>query len=873
MGKINDINESWEGHLFEEIEEFVKSELQSKSDSDDNYSEAEEARESAEKSREEAEELRKNEEQKRIDAEGYVEYNEITGDLEGNGRQLAEHYRNEAERLRNEAEGSWIVDDENYGGRQKNEHDRLVAEGSADQNSPFYGGRQLAEAKREEAEELRNKQEGASTDEADPNGSRWAKYNNFEQERQVSFESQAEEFTNRFNSQAEQLEQLYSDAEGQVTDEAGEGSRWAKFYKNEAERDEKVENVISNLDVDAKINAAVENLDLTDIVNNAIDTIDVSDRVKSEFNSEEFNTAVKSNFDSEEFDNIVKSNFDEAFTEQLTTTLNSNDFKTAVKDTFSSDEFNSAVKYNFDSTEFSDAVKEQFDSNEFTTAVKDTFGSTEFDNYVKYNFDSDEFNSAVTDIFSSAEFDSAVKGTFSSNEFDDAVRSKFNDIDITDAVKEQFDSTEFSDTVKSTFNSDEFNSAVKDTFDSDEFVTAVKDTFDSDELNAVINIAVDDAIENLDLTDDVKDAIKELDIAYLEKTDLEINIDESEFDENTKHNEIVKSVAHRGYASIAPENTMPAFTLACQKGYKYIETDVRITKDGKFVLVHDADISHTSNANSGTYVNQLTLEQLRQYDFSFDRDSSTRRSGYQNVQIPTLEEFLILCRTNKVHPYIELKVNDQNNVELWNNDNVKEIIDVIKSYLGNNFTITAFELGGNESTSTVFNCLKKVVAYDKNVRVGHICNGSSTSTSIQYAKALQTGTNEVFIEDMKSSQANANACKSNSIGYERWAVKSDSEITDYIYGYINDYANGTYYPELTIGLNDKQYVTYKASYITSANEDGTYDRIIPITSSDAVITPDGNNITTYIDNKITNSGNQSEWFVVQDGMLCQIINN
>jgi glycerophosphoryl diester phosphodiesterase len=72
-------------------------------------------------------------------------------------------------------------------------------------------------------------------------------------------------------------------------------------------------------------------------------------------------------------------------------------------------------------------------------------------------------------------------------------------------------------------------------------------------------------------------------------------------------------VAHRGASAERPEHTRAAYELALSEGADGVECDVRLTRDGHLVCVHDRRVDRTSNGTG--LVSEMTLAQLRDLDF------------------------------------------------------------------------------------------------------------------------------------------------------------------------------------------------------------------------------------------------------------------
>ncbi len=103
-----------------------------------------------------------------------------------------------------------------------------------------------------------------------------------------------------------------------------------------------------------------------------------------------------------------------------------------------------------------------------------------------------------------------------------------------------------------------------------------------------------------------------------------------------RHDEVMpypRTCAHRGFNTVAPENSMPAFGAAVAMGAEEIEFDLWYTKDGEVVSMHDPDLDRVSNGTGNIW--DYTLEELRRLDFG-----AKRGERFAGLKIPTFEEIL-----------------------------------------------------------------------------------------------------------------------------------------------------------------------------------------------------------------------------------------
>ena len=124
--------------------------------------------------------------------------------------------------------------------------------------------------------------------------------------------------------------------------------------------------------------------------------------------------------------------------------------------------------------------------------------------------------------------------------------------------------------------------------------------------------------------------------------------------------------AHRGFNTVAPENSLPAFGTAIAMGAEEIEFDLWFTKDGEVVSSHDPNLDRVSDGTGNIW--DYTLEELRKFDFGVKCGEE-----FKGLKICTFEEILKKFSCHCVMN-IHLKTMGERSEYL------KKVVDLIRKY-------------------------------------------------------------------------------------------------------------------------------------------------------------------------------------------------
>jgi glycerophosphoryl diester phosphodiesterase len=216
-------------------------------------------------------------------------------------------------------------------------------------------------------------------------------------------------------------------------------------------------------------------------------------------------------------------------------------------------------------------------------------------------------------------------------------------------------------------------------------------------------------------------------------------------------------IGHRGASAVAPENTMSAFRRAIEAGADGIEFDVRLSRDGVPVIIHDDTLRRTGLRPER--VVDLSAEELQNVDAG-SWFSST--GEYRGEKIPTLQQLLEDFSSNKALLYLELKCTASEIPEI-----VSATADLLDEYsIGDRTIVECFDLPAIEAMKQRAPGIKTAALFEPRF------SNPSTLLSGQslVARAVASGADEIALHHSLANKRTTQAAQDVGLRVVVWTV-------------------------------------------------------------------------------------------------------
>lgn len=267
--------------------------------------------------------------------------------------------------------------------------------------------------------------------------------------------------------------------------------------------------------------------------------------------------------------------------------------------------------------------------------------------------------------------------------------------------------------------------------------------------------------------------------------------------DHTNDDKVMRGIAHQGFHKLERANSLAAFRAAAKEGWRYVETDTYMTKDGKFIVSHDDNIPVG-------YTNGTTTLTDTSYKYGDHTLADILAFHGQNGEkVDTLEDFCKLCKECGLHPYIEIKQGNMWQANTIDTTNAKyngkpyaiKLLDIVNRY----------GLRGNATfiSSTPYT-LRLMAQKDQSYRYGIVYFGNlkitdtNLTTLISKIEEFNNDTDaskaylfvDVNIDNLKTADANiVNLFVSRNCALEVWTAKTKEDLDNldpYVTGVTSD---------------------------------------------------------------------------------------
>lgn len=213
----------------------------------------------------------------------------------------------------------------------------------------------------------------------------------------------------------------------------------------------------------------------------------------------------------------------------------------------------------------------------------------------------------------------------------------------------------------------------------------------------------------------------------------------------------VLNIAHRGFSSEYPENTMIAFEKAVEENCDGIETDLNMTKDGVIVICHDETLNRTTNGSG--YIKDYTYNELSKLD------AGTKFSDkFKDQRIITIDELLDYVKDKNILLNLELK----NDLIHYENLEEKTIEKIYEYRLQDNVILSSFN----------HYSMLKVKELDDNIKTGLLYCGTIYN-AYEYAQKLKADALHPYYPAVMNKKI-VDEIKENSIAINTYTVNEET---------------------------------------------------------------------------------------------------
>lgn len=213
-------------------------------------------------------------------------------------------------------------------------------------------------------------------------------------------------------------------------------------------------------------------------------------------------------------------------------------------------------------------------------------------------------------------------------------------------------------------------------------------------------------------------------------------------------NNNIKTIAHRGYVEKGVENSIEALEAAAEAGVDYVEMDVLMTKDNKFIVMHDYNLKRLAGINKK--VQDMTYNELVGLPIS--------QSGHTS-KIPSFEEYVKRAKELNIKLVVELKPHGGEP-----NNYVDIFIEKVKELdIENNYKYMSLDL----------KVMEELESKAPQLETGYII-------PFQFGKFSNNNVDFFAIEDFSFSNTLVEQAKSQNKSVYVWTINDPSLITKYL---------------------------------------------------------------------------------------------